>query len=100
MATPSVGRIVHYVSYGTPGGEYVSECRAAIIAGIPKRTRSAASKGEDLVVLNPQGMFFNRCLQDEDTKAGGTWHWPEVVEDQPEPVKKSATKKAIKDIVI
>lgn len=28
---PSVGRIVHYVSYGTPGGEYTSECRAAII---------------------------------------------------------------------
>jgi hypothetical protein len=27
---PSVGRIVHYVSYGTPAGEYTSQCRAAM----------------------------------------------------------------------
>ena len=33
--TPSVGRVVHYVSYGTPGGEYTSQCRAAIVAGVP-----------------------------------------------------------------
>ena len=26
---PAVGRIVHYTSYGTPGGEYPSVCRAA-----------------------------------------------------------------------
>jgi hypothetical protein len=32
---PSVGRIVHYVSYGTPGREYKSECRAAVVVGIP-----------------------------------------------------------------
>lgn len=32
---PSIGRIVHYVSYGTPGGEYTSQCRAAIITGVP-----------------------------------------------------------------
>lgn len=94
---PSVGRTVHYVSYGTPGGEYASECRAAIIAGVPKRTRSAASKGEDLVVLNPQGMFFNRCVQDEEKKAGGTWHWPEIVEDDPVPVKKAAKRAAPKE---
>jgi hypothetical protein len=31
---PSVGRTVHYVSYGTPGGEYKSKCRAAIIADV------------------------------------------------------------------
>lgn len=29
--TPSVGRVVHYQSYGTPGGEYLPEPRAAII---------------------------------------------------------------------
>lgn len=32
---PSIGRIVHYVSYGTPGGEYTSQCRAAIITEVP-----------------------------------------------------------------
>lgn len=28
---PTVGRVVHYVSYGTPGGEYTSQCRAAMV---------------------------------------------------------------------
>lgn len=26
---PSIGRIIHYQSYGTPGGEYLPETRAA-----------------------------------------------------------------------
>lgn len=29
-----IGRIVHYVSYGTPGGEYTSECRAAVVTEV------------------------------------------------------------------
>jgi hypothetical protein len=66
--------MVHYVSYGTPGGEYSSECRAAVVAAVVDETTC------DLVVLNPTGMFLNRCAQDEDTKRGGTWHWPERVE--------------------
>ncbi|MDT3395427.1 hypothetical protein RKE29_01970 [Streptomyces sp. B1866] len=50
--TPSVGRIVHYVSHGTPVREDGSQahppaCRAAIVT--------------------------------EVTFAGGTWHWPERV---------------------
>ena len=74
MQNPSVGRMVHYVSYGTPGGEYTSTCRAAIIAGV----QGWGDKCE-LVVLNPTGLFFNECEHDEDEKAGGTWHWPEIV---------------------
>ena len=31
---PSIGRIVHYQSYGTPGGEFLPEPRAAIIASV------------------------------------------------------------------
>ena len=31
---PSIGRIVHYQSYGTPGGEYLPEPRAAIITEV------------------------------------------------------------------
>jgi len=69
--SPTVGRIVHYVSYGTPGGEYASTCRAAIVAG------AHDDESCDLVVLNPTGLFFNRCNQDETGKNGGTWHWPE-----------------------
>jgi hypothetical protein len=78
---PSVGRIVHYVSYGTPGGEYPSVCRAAIITAT--KTRPSGLPGiVDLCVLNPEGVFFNREVQqDEVQKKGGTWHWPERVED-------------------
>jgi hypothetical protein len=91
MVQPSVGRTVHYTSYGTPGGEYDSECRAAIIAGIPDPRSLAVSRlVEDevsarqvieLCVLNPRGVFFDMCEHDEDEKRGGTWHWPEKVED-------------------
>lgn len=85
---PSVGRIVHYVSYGTPGGEYTSECRAAIIAGVPTLSPDSTAQKElerwaeecDLVVLNPTGLFFNQgCTQDEVDHRGGTWHWPERI---------------------
>jgi hypothetical protein len=76
MSKPSVGRVVHYVSYGTPGGEYLSECRAAIV------TETNTSDTVGLAVMNPTGMFFNRTIvHDEDGKAGGTWHWPERVEE-------------------
>lgn len=75
---PSVGRIVHYVSHGTPsrpdGSQaFESQCRAAIIAGIDPDYPHHL----DLVVFNPTGLFFNQCAHDEDGKAGGTWHWPE-----------------------
>ena len=73
---PSVGRIVHYVSYGTPNGEYRSQDRAAIISEVP----DPESDTIHIVVLNPEGMFFNKNVRhDEDDKAGGTWHWPERV---------------------
>ena len=69
---PSVGRVVHYVSHGTPGGEYTSQCRAAIV------TETNTSDTVGLAVLSPAGMLFDRTVvHDEDGKGGGTWHWPE-----------------------
>ncbi|HET7637264.1 MAG TPA: hypothetical protein VFK47_00855 [Ktedonobacteraceae bacterium] len=72
MQKPSVGRVVHYVSYGTPGGEFSSVCRAAVVASVQNDT------AVDLVVLNPTGLFFNASEYSEVPK-GGTWHWPEMV---------------------
>lgn len=69
---PKIGTVVHYVSYGTPGGEYPSVCRAAIVSEIHEGTEAAG-----LVVLNPEGMFFNRTVpQNDGTNGprGGTWH--------------------------
>jgi hypothetical protein len=105
-AKPSVGRIVHYVSYGTPGGEYPQACRAAVVT--ETMHFEAGSWEEDrasvvgLCVLNPTGQFFNRSItHDPGTDEapilgtpydrmppklcdgryyrGGTWHWPERV---------------------
>lgn len=74
MTAPSVGRIVHYTSYGTPGGEYKSECRAAVVTEV----HGGDDEVVGLAVMNPTGMFFNRSIEhDEDEKPGGTWHWPE-----------------------
>lgn len=87
MQKPSVGRIVHYVSYGTPGGEYPSVCRAAIVTAVDDYQTPAVNDEGDhighvsLCVLNPEGMFFNKSVrQSEDDHRGGTWHWPERVE--------------------
>lgn len=97
---PSVGRIVHYVSYGTPGGEYTSQCRAAIVTevelGVPQ---SLGGERVGLAVLNPTGIFLHSIdaggckyhagdrtsyAKAGDTEPalwypGGTWHWPERV---------------------
>lgn len=76
----SVGRTVHYVAYGTPGGEYPAGiCRAAIITEIVDEPNERGLVG--MCVLNPTGQFFNRNVpQDEAGKRPGTWHWPERVE--------------------
>lgn len=105
--TPSVGRMVHYVSFGTPKGEYTSTCRAAIVAEVGQWVTVATTEPKSfslsegrpirnleqwwfddalaLAVINPTGMFFNgsgavACRHDETEHAGGTWHWPERVE--------------------
>ena len=83
---PSIGRIVHYVSYGTPGGEYGQECRAAVITEVgeifvPEGQIVRPGRPVSLAVLNPGGVFFDRgVMQDEHSHQGGTWHWPERVD--------------------
>jgi hypothetical protein len=77
---PSVGRIVHYVSRGSADGVFPSVCRAAIVTEVAEMVTDATPTVVGLCVLNPEGFFLNRGVaQDEKTKAGGTWHWPERV---------------------
>lgn len=82
---PSVGRIVHYRSFGTPGGEYHSECRAAVVTEVIEEDDHGhpLTGVIGLAVLNPTGMFFNSpCFRDEAPEPrGGTWHQPERVEE-------------------
>ncbi|GIF16535.1 hypothetical protein [Actinoplanes teichomyceticus] len=85
---PTVGRIVHYVSYGTPGGEYTSQCRAAVVTEVngPAFNPATGRDAEDstvvgLCVLNPEGMFFNRSvLQSEPAETPGDPNCPDRAE--------------------
>ncbi|MEU5425121.1 hypothetical protein AB0H73_05870 [Streptomyces olivoreticuli] len=78
MTKPTIGRVVHYRSHGTPKGEFSPECRAAIITEIDEQLNSEGRIRVGLAVLNPEGLYFSRsCPQDETASRGGTWHWPE-----------------------
>lgn len=76
-STPTVGRKVHYVSYGTPKGEFQSMCRSAEV------TEVDAEGNVGLAVMNPTGLFFHPIghengpvPQSEDEHKPGSWHWP------------------------
>lgn len=65
---PRIGDIVHYVSYGTPGGEYTKECRAAIVTAVTEHPDEDGTAA--LCVLNPTGQFFNPKVEHaEDVRA-------------------------------
>lgn len=66
-----VGGIVHYMPYGTPGGEYTQQCRAAII------TERHQGSLVSLAVLNPTGLFFDRHIEyaNPAEQRGGSWHY-------------------------
>lgn len=84
---PTVGRQVHYVSHGSPNGQYPKTCRAATVTEVDAKDTDVVG----LAVLNPSGLFFHSladggCVQipapadgNPDAYHGGTWHWPERV---------------------
>ena len=88
---PSVGRVVHYVSHGTPVREdgtqaHAAQCRAAIVTEVDPAYPGRVG----LTVLNPTGNFFRSLdaggcewlpveAEDHQRLSGGTWHWPERV---------------------
>ncbi|SDT74327.1 hypothetical protein [Actinoplanes derwentensis] len=80
MNAPRVVDLVHYTSYGTPGGEYPSVCRAAVVTAAGQPGENARTPVA-LCVLNPAGaQFVQRVLQsgaaDGGPHPGGTWHRP------------------------
>lgn len=78
IQAPSIGRIVHYHSYGTPGGEYLPEPRAAIITavGMEPLPDGWPPHPVALAVLNPTGMFFNTDVPFSPEPKPGHWSWP------------------------
>jgi hypothetical protein len=69
---PTIGRIVHYHSYGTPGGEYKPLPRAAVVTEISDTDETKVG----LCVFNPTGLFFNREVPFSETPKPGHWNWP------------------------
>lgn len=77
---PTVGRMVHYVSYGSADGRYKSKCRASVVTEThlePVGKHAAIFVPTiGICVLNPTGVFFDRYVRESDEHTGGTWHWP------------------------
>ncbi|MGW6391237.1 hypothetical protein ACWFR1_12210 [Streptomyces sp. NPDC055103] len=84
--TAAVGRIVHYVSHGTPlrsdgSQQFPPACRAAIVTEVDQEDTGRVG----LAVFNPTGQFFHPLAVGGSVHAdaagmlGGSWHWPERV---------------------
>lgn len=58
---PTIGRIVHYVSYGSAGGRFKSTCRAAIVTEVSETRADSEEIG--LAAINPTGIFFDRQVR-------------------------------------
>lgn len=86
----SVGRIVHYVPWGSPvrpdGSQAFpsGQCRAATVTEVPEEGTAAYNhECVGLCVTNPTGLFFhpltNGGVPYSEECRPGTWHWPERV---------------------
>ncbi|MFZ3595024.1 hypothetical protein [Streptomyces sp. BH104] len=84
---PAPGRVVNYVSHGTPPREdgsqaHPSKTRVAIITEVHGVVEPAASDPDvqrwevSLCVINPTGLFFDQHVVQDENGRPGTWHWP------------------------
>lgn len=75
---PTVGRIVHYQSYGTPGGEFLPTPTAALIVEVNAQgTHESYGLGlATLAVFYPNGISFKQTISYADAPTPGCWNWP------------------------
>lgn len=69
----SIGRVVLYMRYGTPGGEHPMEPSPAIITKVLNQDTQECQ----LFVMNPNGLYFNPTPFSENPKPGH-WSWPVI----------------------
>jgi hypothetical protein len=70
MQKPSIGRIVLYHRFGSPGGEHKPEPSPAVITKVFGDGTTC-----QLFVMNPNGLYFNETPFSEEPKPGH-WSWP------------------------
>lgn len=66
----SIGRIVHYMRYGSPGGEHLPEPSPAVVV----KVNDEATQQCQLFVMNPNGLYFNDTPFSDEPKPGH-WSW-------------------------
>jgi hypothetical protein len=71
LQKPSIGRIVWYMRYGSPGGEHKPEPSPAIITQVYDEATGECQ----LFVMNPNGTYHNRTPYSDELKPGH-WSWP------------------------
>lgn len=67
---PTIGRIVHYQRHGSPDGTHKAEPSPAVVTKVDTDGSTC-----HLFVMNPNGMYFDKCAFSEDPKPG-CWSWP------------------------
>lgn len=97
-AAPALNDQVHYVSFGSAGGEYPSVCRAATVtapgawidqhvetpsSGVRVVTQRWDPTAAALLVANPTGLFWKTDIRSDPGGAPGTWHRPDQCTHQP-----------------
>lgn len=70
MQVATVGRVVHYMRYGSPNGEHKPEISPAIVT----KVIDEATNRCQLFVMNPNGVYFNETPYSEEPLPGH-WSW-------------------------
>lgn len=76
---PSIGRIVHYQAYGTPGGEFKSEPYPAVITSVEIASVNIGGicdQQVDLFVMYPNGTSHKPSVPFSEEPKPGHWNWP------------------------
>lgn len=94
----TAGDAVHYVARGSADGVFKPECCAAIVTKAPAAGRGRPAKKLDLFVMTTTGNHHQAVVQDEDSKAGGTWHFLHRDEEPAPKAVKGAKVEAVEAV--
>lgn len=70
MPVPTIGRIVHFQTYGSAGGAHPSEPMAAIVTG------TYANDDVNLFVIYENGTSHKHGIPFAAEPTPGHWNWP------------------------